>query len=120
MFNAFNSQRAAGGCVLAAGDVSPANLPLRDDLRTRLASGVVIELAPLADVDKLVALRGHARERGMAISDEVLGYLLRTQGRDMGTQTAVLDALDRYSLETKRPLTLPLARTVIAALFKEG
>jgi len=31
----------------------------------------------------------------------------------MGTQIAVIDALDRHSLEHKRPVTLPLLREAL-------
>jgi chromosomal replication initiation ATPase DnaA len=34
----------------------------------------------------------------------------------MGTQIALLDALDRYSLERKRPVTLPLLREALRSL----
>ncbi|MEO7402226.1 MAG: DnaA regulatory inactivator Hda, partial [Burkholderiales bacterium] len=36
LFDRYNRTRAAGGRLLAAGDRPPAQLPLRDDLRTRL------------------------------------------------------------------------------------
>ena len=34
--------------------------------------------------------------------------------RDMPTLTGIVDALDRYSLETKRAVTLPLVRDLLA------
>lgn len=115
-FDAFNAHRR----VIAAGDAPPALLDVREDLRTRLGSGVVIELLPLADTDKLAALRAHAAERGISIGSDVLEYLFRHVRRDMGTQMAVLDALDRLSLQTKRPLTVPLAKSALEALTRES
>jgi DnaA-homolog protein len=112
-FDQFNLQRAAGGRWIAAGDRPPGQLAIRADLRTRLGSGVVIELTPLDDDDKLAALRAHAAERGFTIGEDILAHLLRTLRRDMGTQMALLDALDRASLSMKRPLTLPFARAVL-------
>ena len=111
-FDSFNTHAR----VLAAGDAPPARLAVRDDLRTRLGSGVVIELVPLADEDKLAALRAHAAERGITIASEVLEYLFRHLRRDMGTQMAMLDALDRYSLATQRALTVPLAKLALEDL----
>ena len=52
----------------------------------------------------------------MALPDEVLDYLLERLPRDLGTQVAVLEALDRASLAEKRALTLPLARAAVEAL----
>jgi DnaA family protein len=42
-------------------------------------------------------------------------YLLTRAARDMQSLLAVLEALDRVSLETRRPITLPLARQLLRA-----
>ena len=115
-FDAFNRARAAGIAFVAAGDAPPAQLAVREDLRTRLGSGLVFQLHPLADDAKRDALRAQAASRGMALPDDVAEYLLRRLPRGLGTQLAVLDALDRYSLAQKRALTLPLVREAIDAL----
>lgn len=115
-FDLFNALRARGGGFVATGARPPADLALRDDLRTRIASGVTFELRPLDDAARLAALRAHARERGLAVPDEVFEYVARRVPRDMRTQMTVLDALDRLSLAEHRPLTLPLAREALRAL----
>jgi DnaA family protein len=115
-FDAFNRARAAGVAFLAAGDAPPAQLAVREDLRTRLGSGLVFQLRPLGDEAKAQALRDQAASRGMALPDEVADYLLRHLPRSLGLQLAVLDALDRYSLAHKRPLTVPLVREALDAL----
>lgn len=115
-FDLFNRVRAAGGSVIAAGIAPPAGLALREDLRSRLLSGLVFQLHPLADEEKAAALAAHAAERGMKLPPEAVDHLLRRLPRDLGTQFAVLDAIDRYSLALKRPVTLPLVREALAAL----
>jgi DnaA family protein len=110
LFTLFNALQASGGQLLAAAGGPPAQLPLRDDLRSRLGWGLVYELVPLADADKPLALARHARERGFRLPDEVIAYLLAHGRRDMGSLVATLAALDRYSLAAKRPVTLPLLR----------
>jgi len=115
-FDRFNSVRAAGGSLIAAGTAAPARLALREDLRSRVLSGLVFQLHPLADEEKAAALAAHAAERGMKLPPEAVDHLLRRLPRDLGTQFAVLDAIDRYSLELKRPVTLPLVREALAAL----
>jgi DnaA-homolog protein len=60
----------------------------------------------------------HAQGRGFTLTYEVAAYLLRKWKRDIPSLLAVLDALDRYSLEIKRPVTVPLAREVLAQLLK--
>lgn len=115
-FDLFNAMRTRCGAFVAVGSTPPQRLDLREDLRTRLAAGLVFGLAPLEETDKRTALRNHAAARGMALSDEVIAYLLARLRRDLGTLLAVLDALDRYSLAYKRAVTLPLVREALDAL----
>lgn len=116
LFDLFNLIMAAGGTVIAAASRPPADLKLREDLRTRLASGPVFQLRALADEEKAAALESHARARGMRLSAEMVAYLLSRVARDLGTQIAVLDALDRLSLEQQRPVTMPLLREALRSL----
>ena len=99
-----------GGHLLVASRIPLAALTLREDLRTRLGWGLVYELVPLADADKPAALAAFARGRGFRLADEVIGYLLAHGRRDMGALLGVLVALDRQSLATKRPITVPMLR----------
>ncbi|HEX5611833.1 MAG TPA: DnaA regulatory inactivator Hda, partial [Burkholderiales bacterium] len=43
-------------------------------------------------------------------------YLLARVRRDAGSLAAILDLLDRTSLERQRPLTLPLVREALKTL----
>lgn len=113
LFAAINAAREGAPAVLAAGSQPPAQLALREDLRTRLAWGLVYQLKPLSDADKALHLRAEARRRGLRLSDEVVGYLLTRLPRDLPSLNSVLDALDRYSLAAKRPVTLPLVREAL-------
>jgi DnaA family protein len=111
LFNLANEVRAASGTTLiAAGNAPPAQLALRPDVRTRLAWGLVYQLHPLSDVDKAQALATHAASRGIALSPEVVAFMLNHMPRDMRTQIAVLDALDAAALAAKRTITVPLVR----------
>jgi DnaA family protein len=110
LFTLINRLAAAGGQWLAAAAVPPARLALREDLRTRLALGLVLEILPLADADKPQALATYARERGFRLSDDVIVYLLAHGRRDMTSLVATLAALDRRSLATQRSITVPLLR----------
>ena len=113
LFVAINAARDGGPPVLATGRQPPAQLALREDLRTRLAWGLVYQLRPLSDAEKAVHLRAEANRRGLRLSDEVVGYLLTRLPRDLPSLNSVLDALDRYSLAAKRPITLPLVREAL-------
>lgn len=114
LFAAVNRARDGRGAVLAAGNAAPAGLPLREDVRTRLAWGLVYQLKPLGDEDKAAHLRAEARRRGLVLGDEVAAYLLSRLPRDLTSLGRVLDLLDRTSLARQRPLTLALVREVLA------
>jgi len=103
-----------GGAVLAAGAKPPARLGLRADLATRLAWGLVYQLVALGDEDKARHLKSVAAERGLQLSNDIVGYLLTRLPRDMRSLQAVMEVLDRYSLMRKRPLTLPLVKEALA------
>jgi DnaA-homolog protein len=116
LFDLCNRLRASGGALAASAGAPPAQLALRADLRSRLASGIVLQLHPLSDADKAAALAAHAARRGIALERELIAYLLSHFERDMGTQIALLEALDRYSLQRKRPITLPLLKEALRSL----
>ena len=116
LFDAFNRQRASGGRFLASAAAPAGRLAVREDLRSRLASGLAIELLPLSEEERLAVLQGHATDRAMQVATEVFDYIARRAPRDLGTQIAVLDALDRISLEKHRPISIVLAREVLQQL----
>ena len=113
LFNLFNRLRAAGGRLLTAASQPPIQLALREDLRTRLGSGLIFRLHALSDEEKIAALSAQATARGLTLPAGALDYLLARVPRDMRSLMAFLVALDRYSLEHKRPITLPLLREVL-------
>jgi DnaA family protein len=110
LFTLYNALVASRGQLIVAAALAPARIALRDDLRSRLAHGLVYEIVALADTDKAQALGAYARERGFRLSTEAIDYLLAHGRRDMATLVATLAALDRHSLATKRPITVPLLR----------
>ncbi len=110
LFTLLNTLTLRGGQWIAAASAPPATLELREDLRTRLALGLVFEIVPLTDAGKSAALGAYARERGLRLSDDVVAYLLAHGRRDMPTLVATLAALDRHSLATRRAITVPMLR----------
>ncbi|MGQ2964970.1 HdaA/DnaA family protein [Methylophilus sp.] len=113
LFDTFNHIKAEGGVLVTAGSHAPSQMGLRDDLATRLAWGLVYQLQPLSDSEKADALRAHASDRGMKLPDEVIAYCLKYLRRDLPTLVSVLDALDEWSLTTKKPVTVPLLKSML-------
>jgi DnaA family protein len=113
-FSLFVDASSRGAVVLAAGDVPPVDLAVREDLRTRLGWGHVFALEPLSEPEVRAALRRESDRRGTFLSDEVMDYLLRRFARDLKHLMAQLDRLDEFSLSTKRAITVPLLKQMLA------
>ncbi|MEP6997650.1 MAG: DnaA regulatory inactivator Hda [Betaproteobacteria bacterium] len=110
IFSLYNAQKQRRGRLIAASRTPLAALPLREDLRTRLGWGLVYEVLPLSDEDKPAAMAAFAGQRGFHLSADVIDYLLRHGRRDLPSLLATLVALDRASLASKRPITVPLLK----------
>ncbi len=110
LFTLYNAIKERQARLIATSRTPLAALPLREDLRTRLGWGLVYELLALDDDAKPAALAVYAKGRGIVLSDDVIDYLLRHGRRDMPSLLATLAALDRQSLATKRPITVPLLK----------
>ena len=113
LFHLINQVRDNGGVLVATAKQAPLQLDLREDLRTRLGWGLVYQVHGLSDEEKIDALSQSAAARGLSLSAGVVPYLLTHFRRDMQSLSTMLDALDRYSLETQRPITLPLLRELL-------
>jgi len=112
-FNLFNQVRENQAFLVAAGAMVPSLLPIREDLRSRMSWGLAYRLYGLSDDEKIKALEKVAQERGFQLAQDVLPYLLTHYQRDMHSLIIILNALDRYSLQTKRAITLPLLREMM-------
>ena len=113
LFNLFNHLHMNGGKLLVADQAPPQQLALREDLRTRLGSGLIYHLNLLSDQDKKKALVAQAKSRNMPLSGEMIDYLLARAPRNMRSLMALLVALDQYAMERKRTITFPLLREIL-------
>ena len=116
-FNWFiNAMSPASGVqrwVLVAGELPPADLRLREDLRSRIGWGNVFHLKRLGEAELRAVLRQQADARGMHLGDDVMDYMLKRSARDLGSLVALLERLDRHALRTRRALTIPLLKDML-------
>jgi DnaA family protein len=112
-FNWFVNAQTLQRGVLAAGALPPADLKLREDLRTRLGWGHVFHLQVLSEPERRAVLRQAADARGVFLGDEVMDYMLTRFSRDLGSLMQLLEHLDLYALQTKRAITIPLIRSML-------
>lgn len=114
LFNLYNRLQARGGRLLLSADAAPRALPfVLDDLRSRLASGLVYHLEALDDEGKRLALVKAAAARGLQMPDAVAAYLMRRLPRRWPELVTALERLDQASLSAGRALTVRFVREVL-------
>ncbi len=116
LFNLHRELEERGGKLVLADEQSPASIEwaLRD-LSSRVLAGTVLRLQPLAEPEQIIALRMHAEQRGLELSDEVANFLLKRLPRDMHSLCDFLDELDIASLTAQRKLTVPFVKEVLGS-----
>ena len=112
-FNWFVNAQTQQRGVLAAGELPPKELKLREDLRTRLAWGHIHALQVLDESSRRGVLRKAADARGVFLSDEVMDFMLTRFSRDLGSLMELLELLDGYALQNKRAITIPLIKAMM-------
>ena len=111
--NALNAADGHPRWVLAAGNVPPADLALREDLRTRLGWGHIFELHMLTDKERQAVLHQEAVARGVQLTGEAADFMLNRFSRDLSSLMQLLDKLDVYALQTQRAITIPLIKAML-------
>ena len=112
-FNWFVNAQTHQRWVVGAGDLPPAALQVRDDLRTRLGWGHVFGLKVLSEPERRAVLRQAADARGVFLGDEVMDFMLTRFSRDLGSLMELLNLIDGYAMQTKRAITIPLIRSMM-------
>ncbi|WP_341679059.1 DnaA regulatory inactivator Hda [Niveibacterium sp. SC-1] len=113
LFRAFIRAQPLGTALLLAGARPPAELAVREDVRTRIGQCLVFELKALDDQQKEDVLVMYGLSRGLMLDPDLVQYLLRHGQRDLPSLLAAVDALDERSLALHRMPTLPLLREVL-------
>lgn len=121
LFGVLNAFLNRQGSLLLAARTAPALAGLLlPDLASRAAGAVIYRLEPLSDDERIAALIGHARARGMELDQPAAEYLLHRVARDMTKLTQWLELLDRASLIAQRKLTIPFIRELLAQQATTG
>ena len=113
-FNFFNDCKENNKKLFVTGANSPKNMGLREDLASRLSWGLVFQMKALTDDEKKLALFSHAQQKGILLDKKIIEYCMKYLKRDLHYLIATLDALDNWSLKTKKPITIPLLKKLLA------
>lgn len=111
--NALNPPSGLQHWVLAAGNLPPAVMTLRDDLRSRLGWGHVFQMLVPNEDERRTILKTEAASRGVTLSADVVDYMLKRFSRDLTSLMQLLDMLDGFALRSKRAITIPLLKTML-------
>ena len=113
LFHCINRCRDAETRLLFSSEVSIDNLKFSlDDLVTRLSWGPVFQLHTLSDEELSGAVALQLQLRGLAVSEEVIEYIVRRYPRNMLALTRLIKQLDQISLTEQRRVTIPLVRSI--------
>ena len=116
VFHFYNRMKAAGGRLLVTGAQPPADLPLGlADLRSRMAASSVYALPACSDEVRSELLAVAGARRSWNLGDDTVAYLLSRGPRRLGQFWALIEQLDKFTLQQKRPLTIPLIRECMNA-----
>jgi len=120
IFHLFNRLRATGGKLVVASALALAAVPLNlPDLRSRLSSGLRLQLQPLNEDDKLEVLGRYAVALGIELPSEVGAYLLSRGPRGLARLLPAVERLQQAAFTAKRRITVPLAREILQRLDNE-
>ncbi|HYE00256.1 MAG TPA: DnaA/Hda family protein [Alphaproteobacteria bacterium] len=116
LFHLYNALRAAGGTLLIAARRPPSQWPLAlPDLRSRLLAAPAAAVEAPDDGLLAAVLVKLFNDRQLRPGAEVVEFLLRHMERSFDAARRLVAAIDAAALAERRPVTVPLARAVLAA-----
>lgn len=116
LFHAWNQAQAVRRPLLLVADLAPPAWPVSlPDLRSRLGAGVVAAIEPPDDALVRALLMELFGRRGVDARPELIDWLAPRLERSHLAVIRAVDALDQEVLETRKRLSVPLARTTLAA-----
>jgi len=115
LLHLYNGAIEAGASLLLTMQSPPASLPIAlPDLASRLRALPVAGIAPPDDELLGAVLFKHFADRQILVRPEVIAYLVARIERSFAAAASVAARLDAEAFSAKRPITVKLARAVLA------
>ncbi len=114
LFALFEQVKHSSGRLLISAERTPDKCGFKlKDLISRLSSGLIYPLRDLSEEQQYQALKLRANHRALVISDKTFRYLLSRSSRDTSELFAILDRIDKTSLEERRKVTIPFLQAFL-------
>lgn len=117
LFHAWNAAQASQRPLLIIADDPPPRWTIAlPDLRTRIAATPKTRIMEPSDMLIANRLHQHFGERGLAVPDNAIDYLLKRMNRSHYALLQTIETLDRMTFERRGRITRDLAREAIVEL----
>jgi chromosomal replication initiation ATPase DnaA len=117
LFHLYNFIAEGGGTMLLTAGTAPARWSIRlADLASRLRAAPVAEIAAPDDAVIEAVLVKLFADRQLRVAPEVVSFLLARMERSFAAARAIVGALDEAAMQTRRGITVSLARDVLGRL----
>lgn len=114
IFHFYNRMRDADKLLIVGASASPLHLELSlADLKSRLSSGITLNLQAMSDEERVAWLIWKGRRRGLVIEKDVAEFLIHRHNQNMNELVATFDVLDSASLAEKRKITIPFLKQIL-------
>lgn len=116
-FNALYQQRKQ---IILSSDAAPTEIPtLEERLVSRFRWGVVAEIEPPEVETRMAIVRRKAESMGLAIPDDVVGYVADIARRNIRELEGALASLRTRATVDQVPIDLALARVALEPLLRQ-
>ncbi|MBV9824796.1 MAG: DNA replication protein [Alphaproteobacteria bacterium] len=115
LLHLYNWSKETGGNVLIVARQAPLRWAVAlPDLASRLRAAPEVAIGTPDDALLSAVLVKHFADRQVRVEPSLIGFLLRRMERSLAAADAIAAALDDAALGRKGPISIPLARRVIA------
>ncbi|MXO69123.1 ATPase [Altererythrobacter marinus] len=116
LFHRWNRAQEEGRPLLLTAR-APAWTIALPDLRSRIGAALTLEIGVPDDAMVADLIEAHAAQRGLALGEGALTYLVPRAERGFAGIERLVAAIDRLSLERKAPATMSIWRDALAAVM---
>lgn len=114
IFHLYNQLKDSGKLILIGLKSSPLASDFRlADLKSRLSSGLTLQLQRMTDEERIDWLIWKGRRRGLIIERDVSEFLIHRHNQNVAELERSFEVLDSASLAEKRKITIPFLKKIL-------